>query len=129
VKVTSLDHYNLRAPRELLKVLREFYCEIIGLSVGDRPPFAEFGYWLCAGDQAVLHLSEGGEDKMHSSAAATSFSHAAFACTGRAAFEQHLSEHGIDYEVARVPDAGPIQLFLCDPAGNGIELSFAGDEN
>ena len=129
MKVTNLDHYNLRAPREVLETLREFYCEIIGLSVGDRPPFAEFGYWLYAGDQAVLHLSEGGEDKMQSSAAATSFSHAAFACTGRAAFEQRLSAHGIDYEVARVPDAGPIQLFLHDPAGNGIELSFARGED
>jgi catechol-2,3-dioxygenase len=112
----------------MLDQLCRFYCEVLGLSLGDRPPFTEFGYWLYAGDQAVLHLSEASENEIHSVETVTPFGHAAFACTGRAAFERHLSENGIDYEVARVPDGGPIQLFLNDPAGNGIELSFAAEE-
>ena len=47
----GLNHYNLRANRELLDALRDFYCTVVGLTVGERPPFSSFGYWLYAGDQ------------------------------------------------------------------------------
>ena len=57
MSVVSFSHYNLRAPRELLDTLRAFYVEAVGLKPGPRPPFTRFGYWLYAGEQAVLHLS------------------------------------------------------------------------
>ena len=58
MKTLGLDHYNLCAPRDLIERLRLFYTETIGLTVGYRPPFGSFGYWLYAGGNAVLHLSE-----------------------------------------------------------------------
>ncbi len=42
----GLNHYNLRAPRELLDKLKEFYCEVVGLELGQRPPLDGSGYWL-----------------------------------------------------------------------------------
>ena len=126
--VSKLDHINLRAPRDLLEQLCEFYCEVVGLSPGDRPPFSEFGYWLYAGDQPVVHLSLANEDECRSIEVETTFGHAAFACTARSAVEARLSELGIDYRVARVPESGQVQLFLQDPAGNGVELSFDNEE-
>ena len=54
MKILGLDHYNLCAPRELLEELREFYTDTVGLTVGYRPPFDSAGYWLYAGEQAVL---------------------------------------------------------------------------
>jgi hypothetical protein len=30
----------------------------VGLAPGPRPPFKRFGYWLYAGQQDVLHLTE-----------------------------------------------------------------------
>ncbi len=54
----GLNHYNLRADHALMEKLRDFYCDIVGLVVGFRPPFGSRGYWLYAGEQAVLHLSE-----------------------------------------------------------------------
>ena len=122
--VRGFDHYNLRAARPLLEVLREFYCDVVGLTVGDRPPFRRFGYWLYAGDRPVLHLSEANADETRSTAATTTFAHAAFDCTDRAAFEKRLDARGIRYRVAQVPITNQVQLFFQDPAGNGVELGF-----
>jgi hypothetical protein len=58
VPVHGFSHYNLRAPHALLETLRAFYSEVVGLTPGARPAFTSFGYWLYAGDEAVLHLSE-----------------------------------------------------------------------
>ncbi len=122
----ELDHYNLAAPRELLEELRAFYTEIVGLTVGHRPAFDNFGYWLYAGDRAVLHLSES-LDGSATLSGRTTFNHAAFNCTGLEEFRQRLSDSGIEYRASRVPELDRIQLFFDDPAGNGIELSFPGE--
>jgi hypothetical protein len=55
----------------------------------------------------------------------TTFSHAAFNCSGRTAYARKLARLGIRHEVAHVPQTGQVQLFLEDPAGNGVELLFA----
>lgn len=121
----GFSHYNLRAPRALLEELRAFYCEIVGLTVGDRPPFARLGYWLYAGHHPILHLSECAPGERGPQSGRGTFDHAAFACSGRSQFEDKLRRHGVAYETAHVPQTGHVQLFLSDPAGNGVELNFA----
>ena len=56
------------------------------------------------------------------------FNHASFACTNRREFEQRLADLNIDYRTASVPLTGQVQLFFHDPAGNGVELCFASDD-
>jgi catechol-2,3-dioxygenase len=126
--VRAFDHYNLRAARPLLDQLRDFYRDVVGLTVGDRPPFRRFGYWLYAGDKPVLHLSEADHTEARSTAATTTFAHAAFDCTDLAAFEKRLDALGIRYRVAKVPITNQVQLFFLDPAGNGVELGFDATE-
>ncbi len=123
MKILELDHYNLCAPRELLERMRVFYTNTVGLTVGYRPRFKKFGYWLYAGDHAVLHLSESSQDKLMLSGQ-ISFNHAAFNCSGLQEFQQRLSKLGVEYTTARVPELKRVQLFLSDPAGNGVELNF-----
>jgi catechol 2,3-dioxygenase-like lactoylglutathione lyase family enzyme len=125
MQTQAFSHYNLRAPRPLLDALRDFYTDVVGLRVGPRPPFASFGYWLYAGDRDVLHLSEAAAGEIRSIEATTTFDHAAFSCTGRLAFEQKLTQLGIQYEIAQVPHTGQVQIFFRDPASNGVELNFA----
>lgn len=125
MKVLSLNHYNLRAPREALDALRAFYVEVIGLEIGYRPPFTSFGYWLYAGGQAVLHLSEGPGNESPALSAAPIFNHAAFNCVGRREFEARFARLSVTYDKSHVPQSNQIQLFLEDPAGNGVELNFA----
>jgi catechol-2,3-dioxygenase len=126
--VVGLSHYNLRGTRSTLEILRNFYTEIVGLTVGPRPPFSSFGYWLYSDDCAVLHLSEFRSNAEPTGPAGNSFDHAAFQCTGRAAFEQRLRERGIGYQTGHVPGTAHVQLFFRDPAGNGVELLFETDD-
>jgi catechol-2,3-dioxygenase len=112
----------------VLDELRDFYRDVVGLTVGDRPPFRRFGYWLYAGDHAVLHLSLSDDGELRSQTAATTFAHAAFNCTDRAEFETRLQRLGIPYRTAQVPLLNIEQLFFHDPAGNGVELQFDASE-
>jgi catechol 2,3-dioxygenase-like lactoylglutathione lyase family enzyme len=123
--IIAFSHYNLQAPRQLLDRLRDFYTGVVGLTLGDRPPFDSFGYWLYAGDEAVLHLTESVRDEGGRVGVQTTFGHGAFNCTGRGDFEQALARHGVQYAVAQVPMTGQVQLFFRDPAGNGVELNFS----
>jgi catechol-2,3-dioxygenase len=124
MSVRAFDHYNLRAARPVLDELRDFYCDVVGLRVGERPPFRRFGYWLYAGDTPVLHLSEADPGEQRSGTAVNTFAHAAFNCTGRAEVERRLKSLGIPYRTAQVPLLGLDQIFFHDPAGNGVELQF-----
>ncbi|SEK67789.1 VOC family protein [Nitrosovibrio tenuis] len=124
----GFNHYNLRAPRELLDELKTFYCEIVGLTQGQRPPFESFGYWLYAGDQCVLHLSQTRPDEVRHIDVATTFDHVAFTCTNRPEMEARLKHYNLPFKEGRVPSLGISQLFIKDPAGNGIELSFASNQ-
>ena len=58
MSVLSLHHVNLRVSALELQLLREFYCDALGLSVGWRPPFKSNGLWLYAGDIPIVHLVE-----------------------------------------------------------------------
>jgi catechol-2,3-dioxygenase len=120
----GFNHFNLRAPRELMDELKAFYCDIVGLKQGQRPDLGGFGYWLYAGDQCVLHLSQTRADEQRLTHVATTFDHAAFTCTDRPEMEARLKRHNIEFERGQVPTMGIIQLFIKDPAGNGVELSF-----
>jgi len=125
MKNLGFNHYNLRASFPMLDTLRDFYCEIVGLCVGARPPLASEGYWLYAGEQGVLHLSLARPGEPREGPPAGTFDHVAFTCTGCAGYQAMLDERGVDYRVVRLPESGQVQIFLRDPAGNGVELNFA----
>jgi catechol-2,3-dioxygenase len=124
MSVIGLDHFNLRAPRPLLEQLKEFYCVVLGLSQGERPPLRSAGYWLYAGTVCILHLSEAARDEERSAPGSTTFDHIALTCTDCPEMEARLKRNNIAFRVGTVPVLGIIQLFLQDPAGNGVELSF-----
>ncbi|AOJ72405.1 MULTISPECIES: VOC family protein [Burkholderia] len=125
MSVTGLDHYNLRAPRPLLDTLRDFYVDVVGLRPGDRPPFRSHGYWLYAGAQAVLHLSEASPGESRAPNVTNTFDHVAFACSDLPETIARLQRFGIRFSSADVPLTRQHQLFFDDPAGNGVELNFA----
>ena len=119
----ALAHVNLRAGPAAIEQLRAFYCDVLGLTVGDRPNFALSGYWLYAGGRDVIHLVADDESASRNSGEST-FHHTAYECTDRPAFEKRLAERRIPHHVAQVPGRPIVQIFLQDPAGNGVELTF-----
>ena len=125
--VTEINHYNLRAPREIMHVLKDFYCDIIGLKVGPREGFTSYGFWLYIGNNDVLHIAEYKGDGHLLLNVLTTFDHVAFSCTDFAAMEAHLKLHQVPYSIRLVPAINVKQLNLKDPVGNGIELNFCLD--
>src|SRR5258708_988396 len=50
----GLQHYTIE-PQDLERT-KEFYCEVLGLENGYRPPLDFPGYWLYSGGVATVHL-------------------------------------------------------------------------
>jgi catechol-2,3-dioxygenase len=122
--VVDINHYNLRASLEVLGEIRDWYRDTIGLTVGDRPAFNNRGYWLYAGARPVLHLSEESRGEKHPVPGEGTFDHVAFTCEDFDAMRARIEERGVPYRVADVPLTRTRQIFLRDPAGNGVELNF-----
>lgn len=122
--VIRFSHYNLRASADLIEALRRFYTEVIGLQEGPRPPFDSPGHWLYAGPVDLLHLTVAQEERQaHVSG---TFDHVAFACDDLEGTMRRLNAHRWNWRQDEIPGQGVVQLFLRDPAGNGVELNFPG---
>lgn len=126
--ITGLHHINLRAPAELLATLRDFYRDVLGLTVGPRPGFDSDGYWLYAGGHPIVHLST---QRAHetargpvNAAAPTTYDHTAFFGTDHQAMAAHLAALGVTFRESRSDITHQHQFFLQDPAGNGVEINF-----
>lgn len=124
MSITGFNHYNLCADRALIDELRQFYVSVVGLVPGERPPFNSFGYWLYAGNQAVLHLSESSPKEERLRNVVSTLSHVAFTCNDMQAATNRLRQYCVPYTHDAIPLTGELQLFFCDPAGNGVELNF-----
>jgi len=114
-----------------LEATRDFYAEVLGLEVGERPPFAFPGYWLYLGNRAVIHLASkdrGGTGEGASADGTGAIDHIAFEATGLADMTARLEARGIPARQREVPGLGLRQLFVQDPNGVTIELNYPASE-
>jgi len=126
----GLQHFTIE-PQDLEKT-KAFYCDVLGLENGDRPPLDFPGYWLYSGGVATVHLMgtrkpregivvRGTKKKFtHTSR----FDHIAFAATDIDGVRRKLKGKKIKYRENVVPRTGAMQIFLYDPDGVGVELNF-----
>ena len=114
-----LDHVNIRTGR--LAALKDFYGGLLGLEEGPRPPFQVGGAWLYLDGQAVVHLIEVEKTPQ---APTPRVEHFAFSAVGLATMKTRLAAEGQDFKEVTVPGTGWTQLFLNDPDGNNVELTF-----
>lgn len=125
--VHRLDHVNLRAAGSAFVALREFYCQVLGLRTGERPPLASAGLWLYAGADPIVHLVEVPEAAAPAASAALpgrAFDHLAFACAGLEETLSRLGKLGVANTVQANPVTHQVLVRLEDPSGLGIELVF-----
>ena len=125
--ILSINHIQLVAEKDLVLKLRNFYCDVVGLTEGFRPAFERFGFWLYIEDKDVLHLitpKEGDGRSLHKS----SFDHVAFKTAHYQDVLIKLKSLNISYEEKPIPDMNAHQIFLRDPAGNRVELNFDGED-
>jgi catechol 2,3-dioxygenase-like lactoylglutathione lyase family enzyme len=113
---------------------RDFYRDSLGMEVGYRPPLAFPGYWLYLDGVPCIHIAEwktyseytsGKGLAMTTKAPSTgAVDHLAFNGTGFEEMRARFEEAGIAFVEDTLPETGLRQLFLRDPNGLKIELSF-----
>ena len=141
--VGKLDHYSIRTLD--IEASRRFYTEVMGFSVGFRPPFKFPGIWLYNGAQypettGVVHIigidpndPQGLKDYLGDRDVASlqgtgSVDHMAFAATGLTDMRTRLQGHNIACRERTVPSLGIHQVFFEDPSGVTIELNYPAAE-
>jgi catechol 2,3-dioxygenase-like lactoylglutathione lyase family enzyme len=125
----ALQHYTIEPSN--LEATKDFYCDVLGLKNGDRPPLGFPGYWLYSGGVATVHLlgprqpREGvvirGEKKFDDTGR---FDHIAFAASDIDEVRARLASKSVKFRENTVPRTGAKQIFLYDPDGVGVELNF-----
>ena len=100
--------------------LKQFYCDIVGLRDGWRPPFKSRGHWLYAGPHPVVHLVEGEMTWARHREPASTTSPSGAPTSRR--WSSDCGTAGIVFELTQVPSLGDQQLLFRDPLGIGVEL-------
>ena len=133
--VQALEHVTIRCAR--LAQTRDFYCQMMGLTDGERPAFAFRGHWLYLGGIPVIHLVEaadtGGAGWSREGAlppppdpdgGTGAFDHVAFQGADFDAMRAKLAEAGLAFRERIVPGGRLKQIFVADPEGVLVEINF-----
>ena len=121
MSISGLDHFNIRA-RDM-DAMRDFFVDVIGLTVGDRPNFPFPGYWLYGteGSGAIVHLVPGDRARNYVVGHGTGqengiqdgtgvVDHLAFKGTDAAGLIERLTTHGIDHTARPAGRGGAADL-------------------
>lgn len=121
--VFRFDHLNLHATANA-RPLRLF-SDVMGFKPGWRPPFPFPGQWFYdTRSQAALHLVDAPaspDEAIRLGQIAFRTDEVADHVLGR------LDAAGLPYEVAVVPEAGDVQIFVALPGGLVVELDTPAD--
>jgi len=131
MSVTSIEHVLVLA--DDIEATRDFYCDVVGLTVGDRPPLEFPGYWLYAGSAACVHIAERHPYAAHAAGLGLAVSeenagmggpvdHVAFSAGDYDELVARLVRRGVAAVTNEVP-GGPRQVFIEDPNGVRIEIN------
>lgn len=109
-----------------------FYTRVIGLVPVARPDFGYPGAWLgvpLPGGPAILHVYAGGPALGRDGRAPVgsgAIDHVSLSCRGFAAFVQRFRAAELEWREFLVPGTALWQLFVYDPSGVQLELTFDG---
>ena len=130
--ITHMQHYMVLS-KDLEKT-RHFYCDVLGLRAGERPPFRFKGLWIYAGDVACIHVAERASYDETSRTEANpanpddhgsgSVDHIAFAATDYDELVARFARLGVKFRATQVPGKPLRQLFVFDPDGIQIEINI-----
>jgi catechol 2,3-dioxygenase-like lactoylglutathione lyase family enzyme len=121
--IQGMNHFTVLS--DDLEATREFYCDLLGLEVGWRPPFQFPGWWLYAGGTPILHVISRQDLPADRGGV---LDHMAFTATDLPGTVDKLKNRGLDYDLRRLAGGGIWQLFFNDPCGAKVEFDFAKDE-
>ncbi len=124
--VIGLAHVAIKAAD--LAATIAFYSKVIGLQQVPRPPFDFPGAWLgIPGGEALIHLYGGHRARDASGAAAlggAAVDHVSLWARGHESQRARFAAFGLPYRSQPVPANALAQLFVYDPNGVLIELTY-----
>jgi catechol 2,3-dioxygenase-like lactoylglutathione lyase family enzyme len=121
-----MDHFTIVTKNA--QMTAEFYCQMLGFTVGRRPAFKFPGIWLWNDDKPILHVIEKSEIPSGSGV----LDHMAYWASDLKGYVAKLKARNLAYDLRRLPPGGfgegMWQLFFDDPNGAKVELDFASTE-
>lgn len=107
-----------------------FYCDVIGLVPAPRPDFGYPGAWLAVpGGEAIVHIYAGGPalgDAGRVEPGTAAIDHVSLTAAGYHDYIARLRDRGHDWREFVVPGTTLWQIFVYDPSGVQLELTFDG---
>jgi catechol 2,3-dioxygenase-like lactoylglutathione lyase family enzyme len=123
--VSALHHYTIRCTSDELPPLVDFYTRVMRLEVGARPEIPAPGAWLYAGGQPIVHLyAHLATPEVPTQPRTGHVDHISFRSRGLEEMRTHLKKQGVPFTEAPIPGWDIHQLFLQDPRGLKIEMTF-----
>jgi len=116
-----------------LKATVDFYTKVLGLREAARPDFGYPGAWLACptpGGDAIIHIYAGGPALGEDGRApygTGAIDHVSISAHGFHEFRERFRAASLDWREFHVPGTSLWQLFVYDPSGVQLELTFEGD--
>jgi lactoylglutathione lyase len=107
-----------------LKAMESFWTKVIGLEVGERPPFPFNGLWLYSDGTPFVHIAE----QKGASFGHGSIAHLAFEGGNYEDLMIRLKQSQLPYTEKDVPLSNDRQVFITGPDGVTVEMMFPLDE-
>ena len=127
--VTALHHFTIRCTPAELPPLLDFYTRVMRLTAGARPEIPAPGAWLYADGQPIVHLYAHLSTPDEPVNLATGhLDHISFRSRGIVEMREHLRAMDVPFAEAPIPGWAIQQLFLHDPRGLKIEMTFWMDQ-
>ena len=123
--ITDLNHINIRT--DLMEETKDFYVDVVGLEIGFRPEFGDHGYWLYAGDTAIVHLSPSESDsaaRTNPDGMGNGLDHIGLFAAGLDDMQATLARKSVEYRTNLVSGGKILQVFFYDPNGVLVELGY-----
>ena len=118
-----LEHFTLECAD--LKVTRDFYVDMLGLTEEFRPQMSFPGHWLYCGGVPVVHLMKR-EAEDRPKVQTGRLDHIAFKSEKPDELLGKLRRADIPFQENKVWEVGLLQVFVYDPDGLQVELNFHG---
>ncbi|WP_076998377.1 VOC family protein [Variovorax sp. KK3] len=123
--VAALHHFTIRCTPDDLPPLFDFYTRVMRLEPGARPEVPAPGAWLYAGGQPIVHLYAHLATPDEVAQPVTGHvDHISFRAHGLTEMREHLHALDVPFAEAPIPGWDIHQLFLHDPRGMKIEMTF-----
>ncbi|KFA99855.1 VOC family protein [Vibrio sp. ER1A] len=136
--VKGFDHFTIRTDK--IEETKNFYMNLLGLTVGARPNFSFHGYWLYLDDIPIFHLVEPAldeEDEVakylglrnnNDYAGSGKIDHLAFRIEGYSSLLNRIRKNSWHHFERTVPEIYEHQVFVSDPNEITVELIFHDSE-